>query len=228
VLILPGGGAIARPVHDGLFGAFGVGAWFGVAGLILTGIRLCLTPQWRAGTLAALGSVVAMAALLGLTGMVGSDAGVAGRGIGNGVEHVLGGAGAAVALIVVAFLGIIVATDLRTGAILRAMGEWFAAEGDERRRQHAAAASRTTSRASSRKTPRISSSSWKSLIATAGSTVWRGATEGKGSSAAGSDAVDTKSTSASESSPRALAKSAGPSARSNASWAFRTVAARAG
>ncbi len=146
VLILPGRGAVARPVHDALFGAFGAGAWFGVAELILTGVRLCLTPEWRAGTLAALGSLVAMAALLGLTGMLGSDAGVVGRGIGTGVDHVLGGAGAAAALIVIAFLGIIVATNLRTGAILRAVGEWFAAEGDERRRQQAAKAARTQPR----------------------------------------------------------------------------------
>ena len=53
-------------MHDGLFGAFGVGAWIGVAGLMLTGARLCLTPEWRAGTLAALGSAVAMVALLGV------------------------------------------------------------------------------------------------------------------------------------------------------------------
>src|ERR1700726_1135142 len=71
VLLLPGGGAVAGPVPDGLFGAFGVGAWIGVAGLILTGIRLCLTPEWRAGTLAALGSAVALAALLGLIWAVG-------------------------------------------------------------------------------------------------------------------------------------------------------------
>ena len=70
VLILPGGGAVAGPVHDGLFGAFGIGAWIGVAGLVLTGARLCMTPEWRAGTLAALGSAVAMVALLGLIGMV--------------------------------------------------------------------------------------------------------------------------------------------------------------
>ncbi|MGA8521891.1 MAG: hypothetical protein WB807_02405, partial [Candidatus Dormiibacterota bacterium] len=84
VLLLPGGGAVAGPVHDGLFGAFGVGAWIGVAGLVLTGVRLCMTPEWRAGTLAALGSAVAMVALLGLIGMVGpADAGALGRWIGS-------------------------------------------------------------------------------------------------------------------------------------------------
>jgi hypothetical protein len=71
ILLLPGGGAVAGPVHDGLMGAFGIGAWIGVAGLVLTGTRLCLTPEWRAGTLAALGSAVAMLALLGLIGMIG-------------------------------------------------------------------------------------------------------------------------------------------------------------
>ena len=134
VLFLPGGGAVAGPVHDGLFAAFGIGAWIGVAGLILTGVRLCLTPEWRAGTLAALGSAVAMAALLGLTGMIGpANAGDLGRWIGTGVERVLGGAGAGVALVVVAFLGLILATDLRTGTTLRAIGRWFAAESDMRR-----------------------------------------------------------------------------------------------
>jgi len=138
VLILPGGGAVAGPVHDGLFGAFGVGAWIGVAGLVLTGTRLCMTPEWRAGTLAALGSAVAMAALLGLLGMMGADAGAVGRGIGSGVERVLGGAAAGAALIVVAFLGVILATDLRTGTVIRALAGWFAAEGEGLRRDRSA------------------------------------------------------------------------------------------
>jgi DNA segregation ATPase FtsK/SpoIIIE, S-DNA-T family len=135
ILLLPGGGAVAGPVHDGLIGAFGVGAWIGVAGLVLTGVRLCLTPEWRAGTLAALGSAVAMVALLGLIGMIGpANAGDLGRWIGSGVNRVLGGAGAGVALVVIAFLGVILATDLRTGAAIRAIGRWFAAEGEGRRR----------------------------------------------------------------------------------------------
>jgi len=139
VLILPGGGAIAGPVHDGLFGAFGVGAWIGVAGLTLTGARLCMTPEWRAGTLAALGSAVAMAALLGVIGMIGpADDGALGRWIGSGVERVLGGAGAGATLIVVAFLGVIMATDLRTGTVIRALGRWFAAEGEGLRRERSA------------------------------------------------------------------------------------------
>jgi S-DNA-T family DNA segregation ATPase FtsK/SpoIIIE len=125
-------------VHDGLFGAFGVGAWIGVAGLVLTGTRLCMTPEWRAGTLAALGSAVAMAALLGLLGMMGADAGAVGRGIGSGVERVLGGAAAGAALIVVAFLGVILATDLRTGTVIRALAGWFAAEGEGLRRDRSA------------------------------------------------------------------------------------------
>jgi len=138
VLVLPGGGAIAGPVHDGLFGAFGVGAWIGVAGLILTGLRLCTTPEWRAGTLAALGSAVAMGALLGLISMVGADAGALGRAIGSGVQQVLGGAGAGAALVVVALLGVILATDLRTGTVIRAIARWFAAEGAGLRRDRSA------------------------------------------------------------------------------------------
>ena len=143
VLVLPGGGAIAGPVHDGLFGAFGVGAWIGVAGLVLTGARLCMTPEWRAGTLAALGSAVAMIALLGLIGMIGpANAGDLGRWIGSGVERVLGGAGAGAALVVVAVLGVILATDLRTGTVIRALGRWFAAEGEGLRRSRAASVTR--------------------------------------------------------------------------------------
>jgi DNA segregation ATPase FtsK/SpoIIIE, S-DNA-T family len=141
ILLLPGGGAVAGPVHDGLFAAFGLGAWIGAAGLVLTGTRLCLTPEWRAGTLAALGSLVAMIALLGLIGMTGpGDAGALGRWIGGGVEHVLGGAGAGVALVVVTLLGVILATDLRTGVVIRAVGRWFAAEGEEFRRPRASGA----------------------------------------------------------------------------------------
>ena len=76
-----------------------------------------------------------MVALLGLTGMIGpANAGDLGRWIGSGVERVLGGAGAGVALVVVAFLGLILATDLRTGTALRAIGRWFAAESDNMRR----------------------------------------------------------------------------------------------
>ena len=138
VLILPDGGAIAGPVHDGLFTAFGIGAWLGVAGLILTGIRLCMTPEWRAGTLAALGSAIAMVAVLGLIGMVNGNAGALGHWIGTGVERVLGGAGAGAALVVAAFLGLILATDLRTGTVIRAIGRWFAAEGEGLRRSRAA------------------------------------------------------------------------------------------
>jgi FtsK/SpoIIIE family/FtsK alpha domain/Ftsk gamma domain len=147
ILLLPGGGAVAGPVHDGLFAALGVGAWIGVAGLVLTGTRLCLTPEWRAGTLAALGSLVAMVALLGLIGMIGANAGGLGRWIGHGVENVLGGAGAGVALVVVTLLGVILATDLRTGVVIRALGAWFAAEGDEVRRNRSATASATSARA---------------------------------------------------------------------------------
>jgi len=134
VLLLPGGGAVAGPLHDGLFTAFGAGAWIGVAGLVLTGSRLCLSPEWRAGTRAAIGSAVAMVALLGLAGMLGNDAGTLGHWIGDGVRHVLGGAGAGAAFVVIAFLGVILATDLRTGAALRAIGAWFAAEGVGARR----------------------------------------------------------------------------------------------
>ncbi len=129
VLLLPGGGAVAGPLHDGLFAAFGVGAWIGVAGLVLTGSRLCLLSGVACRHARRLGSAVAMVALLGLAGMLGNDAGTLGRWVGDGVRHVLGGAGAGAAFVVIAFLGVILATDLRTGAALRAIGSWFAAEG---------------------------------------------------------------------------------------------------
>jgi hypothetical protein len=147
VLVLPGGGAVAGPVHDGLFGAFGVGAWIGVAGIILTGARLCMTPEWRAGTLAAIGSAIAMLALLGLIGMLGGDGGALGQSVGSGVERVLGSAGAGAALIVVAFLGLILATDLRTGTVIRALGRWFAAEGEGLRHDRSATLPGTRARA---------------------------------------------------------------------------------
>jgi FtsK/SpoIIIE family/FtsK alpha domain/Ftsk gamma domain len=156
ILLLPGGGAVAGPVHDGLFGAFGVGAWIGVAGLVLTGIRLCLTPEWRAGTLAALGSLVAMIALLGLIGMIGANGGGVGRWIGHGVANVLGGAGAGAALVVVTLLGVILATDLRTGVVIRALGRWFAAEGDELRRSRSSSAPAPPARPFSGPLPEVS------------------------------------------------------------------------
>jgi DNA segregation ATPase FtsK/SpoIIIE, S-DNA-T family len=156
ILLLPGGGAVAGPVHDGLFTAFGVGAWIGVAGLVLTGTRLCLTPEWRAGTLAALGSLVAMIALLGLIGMIGANGGALGRWIGHGVESVLGGAGAGAALAVVTLLGVILATDLRTGVVIRALGRWFAAEGGELRRSRSSRASASPARAFPGPPPEVS------------------------------------------------------------------------
>ena len=40
LLALPGGGVVARPVHDWLFSAFGVGAWAAALGCAVTGVRL--------------------------------------------------------------------------------------------------------------------------------------------------------------------------------------------
>jgi S-DNA-T family DNA segregation ATPase FtsK/SpoIIIE len=143
-------------VHDGLFGAFGVGAWIGVAGLILTGARLCMTPEWRAGTLAAIGSAIAMVALLGVIGMIGGDGGALGHSVGSGVERVLGGAGAGATLIVVAFLGVILATDLRTGTVIRALGRWFAAEGEGLRHDRSATLQGTRARPFPAASPELS------------------------------------------------------------------------
>jgi hypothetical protein len=82
-----------------------------------------------------------MLALLGLIGMVGGDAGALGSWIGSGVQRVLGGAGAGAALIVITLLGVILATDLRTGTVVRALGRWFAAEGEGLRRDRAVSVS---------------------------------------------------------------------------------------
>ena len=136
VLLLPGGGAIAGPVHDALFTALGVGAWLTVAGLIVTGGRLCLTAEWRAGGVSAAGCVLAVLALLGLVGLADpSAAGAIGRWIGPGVGGWLGRAGAAALLVAGSVIGLVMATDLRTGPVLRATGAWLRSLAERRRTQ---------------------------------------------------------------------------------------------
>src|SRR5580700_4404798 len=70
VLLLPDGGSVAAPIHDGLFGSFGVAAWLVCAGLIVTGVRTCGKRQWHGGLMAAVGSTVVVAAALGLAGTI--------------------------------------------------------------------------------------------------------------------------------------------------------------
>ena len=126
VLLLPGGGAIAGPVHDALFTALGVGAWLTVAGLLVTGGRLSLTAEWRAGGVSAAGSVLAVLALLGIVGLADpASAGAVGRWIGPGVGSWLGRAGAAALLVAGSVIGLVMATELRTGPVLRAAAGWL-------------------------------------------------------------------------------------------------------
>jgi DNA segregation ATPase FtsK/SpoIIIE-like protein len=126
ILLLPGAGAVAGPLHDALFTVLGFGAWLAVAALIFTGLRLCLSPEWRAGTRAAAGSTVAVLAILGLAGSAApGTAGAIGRWLGPGIAHWLGAAGSAAALVAIACFALVLATDIRTGPPLRAAGHWL-------------------------------------------------------------------------------------------------------
>ncbi|MBV8195051.1 MAG: DNA translocase FtsK 4TM domain-containing protein, partial [Candidatus Dormibacteraeota bacterium] len=128
VLLMPGGGAVAGPLHDWLFGALGVGAWLAVIGLIVTGGRLCLTSEWGAGTIAATGCGLTVLALLGLLGLAApASAGALGRWIGPGIGTGLGRAGATALLIAFTAIGLVMATELRVGPVLRAAAEWLTA-----------------------------------------------------------------------------------------------------
>ena len=133
VLILPGGGAVAGPVHDWLYGALGVGAWLAVAALLVTGVRLCASSEWRAGGVAATGSLLAALTVLGLVGLASPDsAGSLGRFIGPGLAVWLGRAGAAALLLAAAVIGTVLATELRVGPLLHGFAEWMQARQEER------------------------------------------------------------------------------------------------
>ncbi len=133
VLILPGGGSVAGPMHDWLYGALGVGAWLAVAALVVTGVRLTASSEWRAGGVAATGSVLAGLTLLGLIGLASPDsAGALGRFVGPGLAGWLGRAGAAALLLAAAVIGAVLATELRVGPLLHTVAEWFQARQEER------------------------------------------------------------------------------------------------
>ena len=126
VLLLPGSGALARPMHDALYAVLGAGAWLAVAALIVTGARVCVSHEWRAGEAAAAGSVLGVLALLGLTGLIApGSAGDVGRWLGPGIARGLGNAGAGAALIAVAAFGLVMAMDLRVVPIVRAAAAWL-------------------------------------------------------------------------------------------------------
>jgi hypothetical protein len=81
VLLIPGGGSVAGPVHDAVFSALGVGAWLVAVGLAVTGARLLQGREWRGGMVAAVGSTVTILAVLGFLGLVATgSAGVVGSG----------------------------------------------------------------------------------------------------------------------------------------------------
>ena len=54
LLLMPGGGSLAGPVHDAFFTALGIGAWLVAAGLVVTGARLLQGHEWRGGAVAAM------------------------------------------------------------------------------------------------------------------------------------------------------------------------------
>src|SRR2546421_6403904 len=121
VLAVPGGGTVARPVHDGLLALLGTGAWLAAAGLVVAGVRVLAQRTWTSGLLGAGGSLVTTTAVLGLLGLAASgSAGWMGQRIGPGLAHRLGTAGAGSALVVAAALGLVLAVELRMGRLAAA------------------------------------------------------------------------------------------------------------
>ncbi|HEX4579612.1 MAG TPA: hypothetical protein VH498_06380, partial [Candidatus Dormibacteraeota bacterium] len=114
VLLIPGGGSIAGPVHDRFFTTLGAGAWLVAAGLVVTGTRLLQRHEWRGGLLAGIGSGVTLLAILGFLGLVApGSAGWVGIKLGPGVADRLGGPASGVLMLVAASLGLVLAVDLR-------------------------------------------------------------------------------------------------------------------
>jgi S-DNA-T family DNA segregation ATPase FtsK/SpoIIIE len=127
VLALPGGGSIARPVHDALLGGLGIGAWLIAAALLLTGVRLAAGRAWTGGVLAAAGSLVVIVAMLGFCGLVVSgSAGSLGERLSSALAQRLGGAATGALMLVLVFAGLILAVELRVGPALAATREWLA------------------------------------------------------------------------------------------------------
>ncbi|MGI8848469.1 MAG: DNA translocase FtsK [Candidatus Dormibacteria bacterium] len=121
ILALPGGGAIAAPIQDWGFHVFGLGAWGAAVALILTGSRICGRSAWTGGILGALGSTIAVVAGLALLGLLlPGSAGIVGQHLGNGVGRLLGTPAAAMAAIVLACVGLVLAVDLRVGPVAAA------------------------------------------------------------------------------------------------------------
>ncbi len=126
VLALPGGGSIARPVHDTLLGWLGIGAWLTAAGLVLTGARLLGRQAWTGGALAAVGSVLVVVAVLGLFGLlIPGSAGTAGARFSQGIAARLGGAATAALMLLLICAGLVVAVELRVARVAAAVRDWL-------------------------------------------------------------------------------------------------------
>ena len=127
LLLIPGGGSIAGPVHDGFFAALGVGAWLVAAGFGVTGARLLQGHEWRGGVLAAIGSLATVLAVLGFLGLAAADsAGWVGNKLGPGVADRLGGPASGVLMLVAASLGLVLAIDLRVAPVAAWLTEHLA------------------------------------------------------------------------------------------------------
>jgi len=127
VLAIPGGGSIARPVHDALLGSLGIGAWVIAAGLIVTGARLLGQRAWTGGALAAAGSILVVVAMLGFFGLIFSgSAGSIGQHFSAGLADQIGGAATAALMLVLIVAGLVLAVDLRIAAMLAAVRGWLA------------------------------------------------------------------------------------------------------
>ncbi len=126
ILALPQGGSLAKPVHDAALNGLGIGAWLGAAGMVLVGARLLGRRQWAGGGLAAVGSVLVVAAALVIFGVViPGSAGVVGKHLASGLSRWLGGAATVALMLVVICAGLVVAVDLRIAALASAFRAWL-------------------------------------------------------------------------------------------------------
>ena len=138
VLLIPGGGSVAGPVHDRFFIALGAGAWLVAAGLMVTGTRLLQRHEWRGGLLAGIGSGITLLAILGFLGLVApGSAGWVGNKLGPGVADRLGGPASGVLTLVAAALGLVLAIDLRMAPVAAWLREHLAAASEPQRKTRA-------------------------------------------------------------------------------------------
>jgi len=131
VLALPGGGSIARPVHDALLGGLGIGAWLIAGGLVLTGIRLLGGRAWTGGGLAAAGSLLVVVAMLGFCGLaISGSAGSLGERFSSALAERLGSAATGALMVLLVLAGLVLAVELRIAPALAAARDWLANRSD--------------------------------------------------------------------------------------------------